>query len=73
MELSVTVMFRLPAPVFGFTVSLAPRATDPPGPVVVTESGNSKRATKINAAAMTTEAPTKMTVRLLRNDINDGM
>jgi len=72
LELSVTVMFKLPAPVFGFTVSLASRATDPPGPVVVTESGNSRRATKTSAAAMTTETLTKITVRLLRSDINEG-
>ena len=68
----MTVMFMLPAPVFGLTVSLAPRATDPPIPVMVTESGNSKRAIRTNAAAMTTEALTKITVRLLRNDINEG-
>ena len=72
MELSVMERFRLPAPVFEFTVSLAPRTTDPPGPLLVevTEIGNSKRATRTNAAAMITEALTKITVRLLRNDMD---
>ena len=73
--MSVTERFRMPAPVLGVTVSLAPRTTDPPGPILVevTEIGNSKRATKTNAAAMMTEALTKMTVRLLRNDISQRM